>query len=144
MGIDYSTDSWGEVKGGYRIIGAGRARAIARVIAGQMIADARGLEGPVVWVTSNSFVPPLRAFIDADRVWQADNGVHSADEYASAAIWQELVTELHERLSEANVFLGSPDYDNSLFVVDLNRWEYDEEAEETAEDINNTWKKVSA
>jgi hypothetical protein len=121
--IDYSTTWDGEVKGGIRIIGHGAAKRYARSIASYMISAARSAPEaePVQFVTGNSFMPPLRSFGDADRVWNAGNGYANADYFASARVWQALVDELERLLREANVHRQLY-YDNRMYVVDLNRF----------------------
>jgi hypothetical protein len=142
VGIDYSTTWDGEVKGGYRVIGAARARAIGAGIARSITASARASDCPVAWVTGNSYLPPLRSFTDADRVWHADNGVHSADEFAGPAVWEELASTVHRLLDEAGVYLGSPDYDNALYAVDLRRWRYASDEEGMSDDLNDDYERI--
>jgi hypothetical protein len=139
--IDYSTTWDGGVKGGIRIIGEGTARRYARSIASYMISAARCApeNEPVQFVTGNSFMPPLRSFSDADRVWHAGNGYASADEDADVRVWQALTDELERLLDEARVYLDSPDYDNCLYVVDLARFAYAETQEEP-DDLNGDWR----
>jgi len=126
----------------YTIIGAGKARRLAREIAAIMLREARRSEEPVVWMTGNAMMPPLRNFPQAERVWQCDNGAHSADEFAGPAIWQVLVDELEHQLILADVFMSAPDYDNALYVVDTSRWFYREDP--YGEEISDDWHPAGA
>lgn len=135
----YSADWYGEHTGGERIIGPGMAARIGREITEGMIAEARNSgDTPVVHLTGNNYMPPLRSYPGAEYVWQADNGAHSADEFAGPAVWQALVDAMESALQDANVYLGTPDYDNALYVVDMNRWQFRDDAD-TAEDLNDEW-----
>lgn len=108
-------------------------RGLAREIADSIISDARTLHGPVVWVTGNSYVPPMRSFPQAETVWQSE-------ENNDGELFAFLVEEVERHLDEANVYLTSPDYDNALYAVDTNRWEYDEDA--TGDDLNDEWRPI--
>ena len=114
------------------VLGEGAVRQMARELADALISDARTLEGPVVWVTGNSYMPPIRSFTDAERVYDADN-----NRYGELLAWFAEMVEM--RLSDANVLMECPDYDNALYVVDLTRYEYDDSA--TGDDLNSEWKK---
>ncbi|HEY1705496.1 MAG TPA: hypothetical protein VGG75_37905 [Trebonia sp.] len=138
---NYSTDYYGEHIGGTRIVGHGAARALAKVIASSMTADARASAEPVAWVTGNSYMPPLRSFPEAERVWQADNGARSSwPALHGAAIWDTLVEEVERLLAAANVYMSVPDYDNAVYCVDMNRWQYREDGA-TGDDINDEWEE---
>lgn len=110
-------------------------RDYARQIADSMINDARNSgSDPVVFVTGNSYMPPLRSFTLAERIWQ-----HMTDapgEEGSA--WAFLVEEVERLLDEANVYLASPEYDNCLYVVDLERFSAKDDSEE-AETLSDEW-----
>lgn len=144
MSKNYTTDSNGNiaVPGGswpsYAtalpvVIGPGRVTAIAREIADSMIEDARASVTPVAWVTGNSYMPPLRSYEAAETVWQAENN-------GDGELWELLVETLEDNLNAASVYLTSPDYDNALYVVDENRWQWAEN--EGAEDLNDEWEPV--
>jgi hypothetical protein len=142
--LNYSSDAWGNIstEGAAYIIGDGHVTEIAKAIASSMIAVARmaAEDCPVEFVTGNSYMPPLRAYNDADKIWNCDNGYASSDPDAHVAVWEFFVEELEGLLSEANVYLGSPDYDNSLYVVDLARFEYVENTQ--AKTLNDEWELI--
>lgn len=115
------------------ILGQGAVRAIAREIARQFIADAQASPIPVVWVTGNSHMPPLRSVTAAERVWQAPNN----DDGELFALLCELI---EDHLGMAGVILESPEYDNSLYVVDTRRWQYRKDAD--GDDLNDEWEPV--
>jgi hypothetical protein len=90
--------------------------AAAAEIAGQITAAARHSgSDPIVFVTGNSYMPPLRSFAAAEQVYQADE---DGEDFGRL---QELV---EARLAEADVALECPEYDNALYAVDLGRFEY--------------------
>ncbi len=92
----------------------------AREIADQMIAAARGSgDDPIAWVTGNQYMPPLRSFPAAEAIYQKVDHV----------LWEILVEELESLLGKASVSMECPEYDNSLYVVDLARFEYAENEE---------------
>lgn len=76
---------------------------------------------PIIWLTSNRFMPPLRAFGKAEEVWQAGDDVEGMNDYYDSA-WMVYVEVFEEELSQADVYLGCPEYDNALYVVDMQRW----------------------
>lgn len=101
----------------------------ARKVADDIISDARTLHGPVVWITGNSYMPPMRSIPAAETVWQADNN----DDGRLFASFTELVESY---LQEADVLLESPEWDNALWACDLRRWQWVENTE-GAEDLND-------
>jgi len=108
----------------------------AWLVADSIIQEARTLEGPVVWITGNSYMPPLRSIDLAEMVYQADNN----DDGELFASFAELV-ESH--LSDANVMLECPEYDNALYAVDLNRWQYRDD-DSPVDDINDEWERIES
>jgi hypothetical protein len=113
-------------------------RRAAKRIADSIIADARNIEGPIVWVTGNSYMPPLRSFSDAEEVYQGrypENG---------GGYWEFLVEELERLLSDAGVILDCPEDDNALFAVDARRWEFDEEMYRSEEmhDLSDEYRRI--
>ena len=112
-------------------------RDYARQIANEIIDAARTSgDDPIAWVTGNSYMPPLRSFTLAERVWQ-----HAAP-YDEGESW-ELLTELVEKfLDDANVTLDCPDYDNALYAVDTARFEYEES--EDGETLQSDWRPITA
>jgi hypothetical protein len=149
MSDNYTTDAYGRIavpsvtRYGYTdtlpyVLGDGRVREIAEEIAGSIIQDARNVEGPVVWITGNSYMPPLRSVTQAERVYQADNN-HGGE------LWTYLVETLEALLERANVYLGSPDYDNALYAVDMRRWQWvdpDDPQNNDTDDLNLEWERI--
>lgn len=98
----------------------------------------RSEPGPIVWLTGNNFMPPLRAWGQAEKVWQADEndemfgGTFYTDRWS---IWEQYSDEFEQRLMSADIYLDQPDYDNALYAVDLTRWAYVGDSDmETLED----------
>ncbi len=112
----------------------GEVRGIAGRIAGSIIADARNLHGPVVWITGNSHMPPLRAITEAERVWNAENN--------DGELFAFLVEEIERHLAAADVLLECPEYDNALFAVDLRRWKFRDDLTGIVDDMNLEWEPV--
>lgn len=89
--------------------------AAAQKIAGNMIESARGSgDDPIYWVTSNALFPPLRAYREAERVYQDDD---------ASMYWGFLVLEVERLLEEADVAIETGP-DGSLYVVDMTRFEF--------------------
>src|ERR1700751_4104584 len=55
------------------VLGEGTVRRLARELADSIISDARTVHGPVVWLTGNGGVTPIRSFLAAEYVYNADN-----------------------------------------------------------------------
>jgi len=77
---------------------------------------ARESTEPVVALTGNSYMPPLRSIEEAEVVWQCDTN--------TSELFVTFVQSVEEELRMQGVELGSPDYDNMLYVIDLRRWQY--------------------
>jgi hypothetical protein len=107
---------------------------VAKRIADSLIADARQCDGPVVFVTGNSYMPPGRSFTEAEHVCQSSMN-DEGEAYES--LWERI----QGYLQDANVYLGSPEYDNCLYVVDMNRWEYTEDS--AGDDLSDEWKEIT-
>ena len=105
--------------------------AKATQLADELINEARTLEGPVIWVTGNRYMPPMRSFPSAEEVWDLDD----------ADLWELFCETVESKLTEADVTMESPDYDNALYVVDLRRWSYNENAE--GDDLNDDWERIT-
>ena len=110
----------------------------AQEIADQIINAARTSgDDPIAWVTGNAMMPPIRWFDAAERIWQlpASNDV---------VPWETLTERVEELLSAANVTLECPEYDNSLYAVDLARFAYvDEEDQDPGNDtLQGDWQPV--
>lgn len=146
MSTDYTTDGNGaiavpttistytRVESLPIIIGYGTVRRYAQYIAESIAEDARSNPGPVVWVTGNSYFPAFRSFSLAERVWDAENN-------DDGELFAFLVEETERLLSDMNVALESPEYDNALYAVDLSRWQYRDDTEE-ADDLDDEWEPI--
>lgn len=107
-------------------------QAVATEVADSVAADARASDGPVVFVTGNSYMPPWRSFPAIETVWQADD---SGDDY------EALVEAVERALEERQVYIDCPEWDNAIYAVDLRRWKY-RESEEEAETLSGEWEPV--
>lgn len=109
-------------------------QAAAESIAANMIAVARdsGTE-PIAFVTGNSYLPAIRSYSEAEAIWQDD----SAD--PESLSW--LLETINELLEDANVALEAPEDDNSLYVVDLTRFEYVDGSED-AYNLSDQWQAI--
>ena len=109
----------------------------AQTIATDMIETARASTEPVVFVTGNAYMPPLRSYDAAETVWQND---------ADGIAWELLTDALETLLLDARVHLTSPDYDNALCVVDLARWQPREEVNDLdymPTTLSDEWEAIS-
>jgi len=97
---------------------------------------ARTSDEPVAWLTGNHYMPPLRDIGEAETVYQSD---------MDGTVWEGFMEALDRKLSEANVLMECPEYDNALYVVDLTRWQHREEDEiEDTDSLNGEWIAVPA
>jgi len=89
----------------------------------------------VVFITGNSMMPPLRELEHCETIWQGQD--------SDMDIWFRFVEELESTLSEQDVFMASPEYDNCLYIVDTRRFEYagDEQAGMT-DSLNEEWRAI--
>jgi hypothetical protein len=145
MSLHYTTNGYGEIATpraeswpSYAlalpyVLGDGRVWEMAEELAGYIIADVRTVEGPVVWLTGNAYMPPLRSFPIADRVWNAMNN-------RDGELFAYFAEVLEEKLTEAHVYMGCPDYDNSLWACDLKRWAFREDADD-AENLEDMFER---
>lgn len=118
---------------------ADKVASMAVTDASQAIDYARqGDSDPIVWITGNSYMPPLRAFGQAETVWQMDD--HD--------MWEVYFKTFVAELDKANVYLGCPDYDNALYVVDLDRWQYRwqyvNDGDEWAKTLQEEWEPITS
>lgn len=92
---------------------------LAFLIARDVIAPAaKESTEPVVFITGNSMMPPLREVDSIERLWDADDDVFS-----------DFVEALEHALDENQIYMASPEDDNCLYVVDLKRWEHRDEGD---------------
>lgn len=107
------------------------AQQLGFLIARDVIAPvAKESTEPVVALTGNSYMPPIRDLEDVEAVYQADD---------NGDIFSNLVEAIWSKLEELNVSLGEPDYDNMLYVVDTSRWQYVDHEDDNPNDDPNAW-----
>jgi hypothetical protein len=139
MGEHYGRTNSGELIGPYetceelrRELLAANAELIALSIAIDITAMARNSGVcPIVWVTGNNFMPPLRSFDQAEYIWQEDE---------TGEAFEHLVERLEQLLDKAEVLLDCPEYDNALYAVDLARFEY---VEGDGDNLADDWQAKS-
>lgn len=139
---DYTTDFYGQhaypssSRSGHEripvVIGGGMVRRLAREVSDEIIAWAQHSTAPVAWVTGNAYMPPLRSFPEAETVWDAANN-------EDGELFQWFAELVENNMDAANVLLDCPEYDNALYAVDLNRWQYREDPD--GEDLNGEWEQ---
>jgi hypothetical protein len=93
-----------------------KARQLGWQVATYLIAPLAKESGDesVVFITSNNYVPSLRAFGPSEHVWQLDD----------PGVWEAYSEAVEERCAELSVFMAEPESDNALFVVDVARFKY--------------------
>ena len=114
-------------------------RILAQNVADSIITTARSSgDDPVAWVTGNSYFPPLRACPDAETAWQAR--FPELGDSAWESYWDFLNEEIDRLLEKADVWMDAGP-DGSLYVVDLRRFEYDEENGEASQTLSGEWRR---
>lgn len=110
--------------------------ASAKQLAADLTANARTQPGPVIWVTGNQYFPPLRSFPSAEAVYQL----------VDWELWDLFRETLEAELDAADVTLIGAEDDNSLYVVDLARWEFTETPNPAFDpnDINSEWQPTQS
>lgn len=109
---------------------ADKVASMAETDASQAIDYARQSgDEVIVWITGNSYMPPLRAFGQAETVWQMDE----------PDLWDVYWETFETELENANVYLASPEYDNALYVVDMDRWQYKDDEMQMGETLESEW-----
>jgi hypothetical protein len=104
---------------------------IVNLLSERIAEVARASTEPVLFVTGNAYMPPARSFPPAEAVYQADN---------DGDVWEHFTEALWGRLEDLSILMEAPEYDNSLYVVDLARWERREESEiEDADSLDGEW-----
>jgi hypothetical protein len=86
-----------------------------------------------VFITGNRYMPPLRAYGVSEDVWNLDE----------PECWEAYSEAIERRLEKMNVLMDAPEHDNSLYVVDLARFEYvDEEDQYVDGDLSDQWRPI--
>jgi hypothetical protein len=88
---------------------------------------------PILILTDNRFMPPIRYFEEAEIVWANDFG----------GLFESFTDAFDNRMSLANIYVASPENDNSLYAVDLNRWEIIDEDGDPFDSTNWSAKEVA-
>ena len=109
------------------------AEQTAKQTAEYIISAARDNPGPVVFVTSNSCMPPARSFAGADKIY-----------WASPDLWEAYWEDVEERLSKAQVMTSCPDWDNAIYAVDLARWQHIDADLAAGDSLDDEWEPVDA
>lgn len=74
--------------------------------------ELRASDKPVVALTSNTYMPPIRDYGEVERLWQMDE----------SDLFELFMESFEQKVNEANLIIGSPDFDNMLYGVDGNKW----------------------
>jgi hypothetical protein len=108
---------------------------LAFLVARDVIAPAARDSGnePVVFITGNSMMPPLREVDSIERLWTLDD----------ADIFTDFMDALERALDERQIYMQSPEDDNSLYVVDLARWEFIEDSGDDGS-LSDCWSRKEA
>jgi hypothetical protein len=86
---------------------------LAALIARDVIAPVAQKYGhPVVALTSNAYMPPIRDIFECEVIWKNSRN----DE------WQLFIENLERKLDENSIMMSSPDHDNMLYVTDTKQW----------------------
>lgn len=93
-----------------------------------------GASEPIVWLTSNNYFPALRAIGSADQFY-------SGSFWSPSGAWCAYVETFGDALMAAGVYLGCPEWDNSLYGVDLRQWR-SIDAPEDADSLSDEWERI--
>jgi hypothetical protein len=105
----------------------------AEVIAAVRAASEADRRQPIVWITSNAYFPPLREVGSADLYY-------SGSFWNPSYSWMAYAETFEECLEAANIYLGSPEYDNCLYCVDMRLWQFRDDLEaEEADSLDEEW-----
>ena len=110
------------------------AMLFARDVIAETVRQAGGLE-PIVTLTGNSMAPAFRCFDQIEAIWQADE---------EGTYIMEMWERIENKVGDFDIYLDSPEDDNSLYGVDLRRWERSEAAEKDMpmDDMNEEWSAI--
>jgi hypothetical protein len=93
----------------------------------------------VTWITGNRYMPPIRDLAEAERLWVALD----TDTDMGGELWGLFMEAIEQRLTELDVLMDAPEYDNALYVVDTSRWERkDANDEDVGDDMNDEWRAI--
>lgn len=106
-------------------------------VAAEIIDAARNSgNDPIAWVTGNAMMPPARSFSAMKEIWQED---YNRDEPVFDWVWEEI----ERKVAAAGVYVGCPEFDNALFAVDLNRWQFrDDDNFDGGDTLQDEWSKI--
>lgn len=120
-----------------------RAEQAGRLVAREIIEPIlRELpsEQPIVWLTGNSYMPPIRDIPAAERMWELTNDI---DSDTGAMVWELFMQAVDHECANREIEIAAPEHDNALYVVDLRRWERkDANEEDVGDDMNDEWRPV--
>lgn len=101
----------------------------AKLFARDVIAPvARESTEPVVFITGNRFMPPLRDFEEVDEIY------HMSDD-----VFSTFFEAFEDTLAREMIFFGTPEDDNCHYVVDHKRWTYVGDDENLGPSLNDEW-----
>jgi hypothetical protein len=131
------TSSWRRTEELPYVLGEATVRQMAHELANMLVEIARTEPGPIVWVTGNSYMPPLRSFSEAERVYQAENN-------RDGSLFDWFAELVEDELALRHVIMESPEYDNALYVVDVARWQYksDEDIALAGDYLGDEWEEI--
>jgi hypothetical protein len=104
----------------------------------------RASDEPVCWLTSNNFMPPIRAIDRMDDIWNATSTHGNYWRDMADDIWVAVCETIELELERNYIYMTSPEWDNALYAVDLKRWEHVERDEDNDGDtLNDDWVPVA-
>lgn len=98
-------------------------------------ARATHVHEPCVWLTGNAFVPAIRSFENAEKLWQQNEIA-----YKGMTAFEVYCETIENLLDEADVYMTSPEWDNALYCVDLARFQSVEDP--SGDSINDEWELI--
>jgi hypothetical protein len=110
----------------------------AREDAAEVVSLVRSEDGPIVWLTSNRYMPPLREIGRADQFY-------SGSFWNPSYLWSTYAETFEHVLEREDIHFDCPEHDNALYAVDLRRWQYADEngSPDTHEDsMESEWRPV--
>jgi hypothetical protein len=113
-----------------------RATQLGWQVATYLIAPAAKNSGEeaLTFIAGNSYMPPLREIGPSEDVWQID-------ECEMFSSWESYVDGITTRLDELQVYMAMPEGDNSLYVVDLERFQAVDDPD-GLESLEGSWRPI--
>jgi hypothetical protein len=92
-------------------------------------------DDPIAWVTGSQYMPPIRSIAAAEEWYQKDQ-----EGTPYEGMFGYFCEEVEQVLETENVLMASPDTDNALYAVDMQRWQH--AGNDDAETLQGEWKPV--